>query len=101
MNEHLTALSLHLATLTPSPSGWMTIDRDHAAAELGVSRVKLARLLSKAERPLGLIIDGDKVRMKTQSELILRENGLVHGWKERMLAVVESVLKSNYATGES
>ncbi|ODU88888.1 hypothetical protein [Devosia sp. 63-57] len=74
MNEHLEALSIYLATLTPSPSGWLTLDRDRAAASVGVGRVKLARILSKAEKALGIEVKDDRIRYLSQDEINSRDN---------------------------
>ena len=66
------ALSLHLATLKPMPSGWLPLDRDQAAAALGVGRVKLARILAKAEKSLGIQVESDRVKYLDSREFMLK-----------------------------
>lgn len=69
MSDDMKALSLHLATLKPLPSGWLPLDRDKAAAALGVGRVKLARILAKAEKSMGIQVESDRVKVLTDAEI--------------------------------
>ncbi|KQX42422.1 hypothetical protein ASD04_00155 [Devosia sp. Root436] len=65
--DHLADLEAYLAKLTPR-GVWATIDRDALAAHLGVRRLELARLLTKAQAKRGIVVDGDRVRFVTKAE---------------------------------
>lgn len=59
---------------TPDDAGWIKINRDQMASDSGLSRVHLARLLSKAEKKLGIIVESGRIRAKYRREKFQDDN---------------------------
>jgi hypothetical protein len=96
MNSHLQALTIYLSTLTPSPSGWLTIDRAAVAAHLGVSRIELARVLAKAGEKAIIAMDEDRIFILDAGQRVIRGEKAVRKRKpptlQQMIAAAESVM---------